>query len=72
MIPFVVPPSGGTRPEAAPPHSRPAKTTGLGTLGRFLPLLFTYFYDFLTVTQAAVTGIEPTAMGHLFLSRASL
>ncbi|MEI2805670.1 MULTISPECIES: ABC transporter substrate-binding protein [Paracoccaceae] len=36
------------------------------------PLLFTYFYDFLTVTQAAVTGIEPTAMGHLFLSRASL
>ena len=36
------------------------------------PLLFTYFYDFLTVTQAAVTGIEPTAMGHLYLSRASL
>lgn len=36
------------------------------------PLLFTYFYDFLTVTQTAITGVEPTAMGHLFLSRASL
>lgn len=36
------------------------------------PLIFSYFYDFLTVTQTALNGVEPTAMGHLFLSQASL
>lgn len=36
------------------------------------PLLFTYFYDFLTATKKGVTGVEPTAMGHLFLGQASL
>lgn len=36
------------------------------------PLLFSYFYDFLTVTRKGVTGVEPTAMGHLMLGQASL
>ena len=36
------------------------------------PLIFSYFYDFLTATKAGVTGVEPTAMGHLMLGQASL
>lgn len=36
------------------------------------PLLFTYFYDFLTATKKGATGVEPTAMGHLFMGQASL
>lgn len=36
------------------------------------PLLQTYFYDFLTFTKAGVTGVVPTAMGHLMLGQASL
>ncbi|HSF93074.1 MAG TPA: hypothetical protein VLA51_12840, partial [Paracoccaceae bacterium] len=36
------------------------------------PLIFSYFYDFLTVTRKGVTGVEPTAMGHLMLGQASL
>ncbi len=36
------------------------------------PVLFTYFYDFLTVTKAGVAGVVPTAMGHLMLGQASL
>ena len=36
------------------------------------PLLQTYFYDFLTVTKAEMTGVVSTAMGHLLLGQASL
>ncbi len=36
------------------------------------PLLQTYFYDFLTVTKAGMTGVVSTAMGHLLLGQASL
>jgi len=36
------------------------------------PLIFAYFYDFLTATKAGVSGVEPTAMGHLLLGQASL
>lgn len=36
------------------------------------PLLFTYFYDFLTVTKKGATGVRPTAMSHLFLDQAAL
>lgn len=36
------------------------------------PLLFTYFYDFLTATKKGMTGVRPTAMGHLFLDQATL
>ena len=36
------------------------------------PLIFCYFYDFLTAAKKGATGIEPTAMGHLFLGQASL
>ncbi|MEE4236704.1 MAG: ABC transporter substrate-binding protein [Anderseniella sp.] len=36
------------------------------------PLIFSYFYDFLTVTRKGATGVEPTAMGHLMLGQASL
>ncbi len=36
------------------------------------PIIYGYFYDFLTATRKGVTGVEPTAMSHLFLQRASL
>ncbi len=36
------------------------------------PLIFAYFYDFLTATKKGVTGVEPTAMGHLLLGQATL
>jgi peptide/nickel transport system substrate-binding protein len=36
------------------------------------PLMFTYFYDYLTATRKGISGVEPTAMGHLLLGRASL
>jgi peptide/nickel transport system substrate-binding protein len=35
------------------------------------PIIFTYFYDFLTATKKGMTGVQPTAMSHLFLSKAS-
>ena len=36
------------------------------------PILFTYFYDFLTATKKGATGVQPTAMSHLFVNQASL
>ena len=36
------------------------------------PVLFTYFYDFLTATKKGTTGVETTAMAHLFLGQAVL
>ena len=36
------------------------------------PILFTYFYDFLTATKKGATGVEPTAMSHLFVNKATL
>jgi len=36
------------------------------------PVLFTYFYDFLTATKKGVTGVQPTAMGHLLLGKATI
>ena len=36
------------------------------------PVIFSYFYDFLTVTKAGAAGVVPTAMGHLMLGQATL
>jgi peptide/nickel transport system substrate-binding protein len=36
------------------------------------PLLFTYFYDFMSAGRRGATGIEVTAMSHLFLKDAKL
>jgi len=36
------------------------------------PVLFVYFYDFLTATKKGAAGVQPTAMSHLFLSQATL
>lgn len=36
------------------------------------PLLFTYFYDFMSAARKGATGIEVTAMSHLFLKDAKL
>ncbi|HEX6121266.1 MAG TPA: ABC transporter substrate-binding protein [Dongiaceae bacterium] len=36
------------------------------------PILFTYFYDFLTATKKGMTGVRPTAMSHLFVDQATL
>jgi peptide/nickel transport system substrate-binding protein len=36
------------------------------------PIISSYFYDFLTVVKKGAAGVEPTAMGQLFLSQATL
>ena len=36
------------------------------------PLLFTYFYDFMSAGRKGASGIEVTAMSHLFLQNAKL
>src|SRR5579859_2086745 len=35
------------------------------------PIIFGYFYNFLTATAQGVTGVYPTAIGHLFLNNAA-
>ena len=35
------------------------------------PIIFAYFYNYLTATAQNVTGVYPTAIGHLFLYNAS-
>jgi peptide/nickel transport system substrate-binding protein len=35
------------------------------------PVLFTYFYDYLTATVKNLGGVQSTAMGHIFLRKAS-
>ncbi len=35
------------------------------------PIIFGYFYNYLTATAQGVTGVYPTAIGHLFLFNAS-
>jgi len=35
------------------------------------PIIYPYFYNYLTATSKNVTGVEPTAIGHLFLFNAS-
>jgi peptide/nickel transport system substrate-binding protein len=35
------------------------------------PIIFGYFYNYLTATAQGVTGVYPTAIGHLFLNNAS-
>jgi peptide/nickel transport system substrate-binding protein len=35
------------------------------------PVIFGYFYDYLTATAKGVTGVQPTAMSQLFLEKAS-
>lgn len=34
------------------------------------PIIYAYFYDYLTVTAKNLKGVEPTAMGQVFLDRA--
>ncbi len=36
------------------------------------PVIFAYFYDYLTAVKKGATGVQPTAMGHLFLAKAAL
>ena len=35
------------------------------------PIIFGYFYNYLTATTQGVTGVYPTAIGHLFLNNAA-
>jgi len=35
------------------------------------PVIFSYFYNYLTATAMGVTGVYPTAIGHLFLYNAA-
>lgn len=34
------------------------------------PIIFPYFYDYLTATSSKLTGVEATAMGQIFLNKA--
>ena len=36
------------------------------------PVIFPYFYDYLTATTKSLSGVEPTAMGQMFLHKATL
>ncbi|MFO1088101.1 MAG: ABC transporter substrate-binding protein [Hyphomicrobiales bacterium] len=36
------------------------------------PVIWSYFYDFLTAARKGVAGVEPTAMGQLYLSKTTL
>jgi peptide/nickel transport system substrate-binding protein len=36
------------------------------------PIIYAYFYDYLTATATNVTGVYPTAIGHLFLQNAGM
>jgi peptide/nickel transport system substrate-binding protein len=53
-----------------------AQRAAAGKIQRLLldetPVLFTYFYDFLTATKKGATGVQPTAMGHLLLGKARI
>lgn len=53
-----------------------ARQATAGKLQRLLldetPIIYSYFYDFLTATKTGITGVQPTAMSHLFLQKASL
>ena len=35
------------------------------------PIIYPYFYNYLTATSTSVKGVQPTAIGHLFLFNAS-
>jgi len=35
------------------------------------PIIYAYFYNYLTATTMGVTGVYPTAIGHLFLNNAA-
>jgi peptide/nickel transport system substrate-binding protein len=35
------------------------------------PIIYAYFYNYLTATAKTVSGVYPTAIGHLFLNKAS-
>ena len=35
------------------------------------PIIYAYFYNYLTATAKGVTGVYPTAIGHLFLNNAA-
>ena len=47
-----------------------------GSIQRLLldetPVIFSYFYDFLTVTSKTVRGVQPTAISQLFLEKATM
>jgi peptide/nickel transport system substrate-binding protein len=34
------------------------------------PVIYGYFYNYLTATASSVSGVVPTAIGHLFLNKA--
>jgi peptide/nickel transport system substrate-binding protein len=60
---------------ATPQLDLQTQKTLAGKMERLLleqtPLVIPYFYSYLTATGPSVTGVEPTAIGHLFLFNAS-
>jgi peptide/nickel transport system substrate-binding protein len=60
---------------AAPATDVQGQKTVAGKIENLLleqtPIVFPYFYNYLTATASGVSGVEPTAIGHLFLFNAS-
>lgn len=52
-----------------------AQKAAAGKIQRLLldetPVIFSYFYDYLTVTAKSVSGVQSTAMSHIFLEGAT-
>ena len=77
------PPTSRTRPTTSCPSStsrRPPPTCRGSRRSRArsriccsseTPIIYPYFYNYLTATASNVQGVEPTAIGHLFLFNAT-
>ena len=59
----------------SPPPTCPRQKSIAGQIETLLldqtPIIYAYFYNYLTATTQGVTGVYPTAIGHLFLYNAS-
>jgi peptide/nickel transport system substrate-binding protein len=60
---------------AAPATDVQSQKTIAGKIENLLleqtPIIYPYFYNYLTATASGVSGVEPTAIGHLFLFNAT-
>jgi peptide/nickel transport system substrate-binding protein len=60
---------------AAPATDVQSQKTIAGKIEQLLleqtPIIYPYFYNYLTATASGVSGVEPTAIGHLFLFNAT-
>ena len=63
--------SRSTSPPPTWPRRRPSPGRSRRCCSTQTPIIVGYFYNFLTATAQGVTGVYPTAIGHLFLYNAA-